>query len=373
MGSYSVGAKPYALICISLMGAILLASLQVKPDRIRKMIRFILAGSIFSTTINLAAYLSPAIAAVTGPTLGAFGKGDPFRTEGIQLDAVDEGASSRIGPAIEIANLISRWLVSVRDPLLCLVRPLTAILIVIALTAAASSGYRNTVISIGMTLAFGSYYWGGLRSVFVGGTLALAAYVLLALINPIAPLPPNIQRSLTILPGPWEQRYKDDAKDSTEWRTEMWRLALTTDRYIQNKILGDGIGLTEKEYRFLAGLRDVKSGISEKMAQERAMMTQAYHSGPVQTVRVTGYLGLIILLYALGVVAVHAHRLIIRSRGTEWFGPMLFLCLHMVWHPLFFVFVFGNFGDDVPALLMNMGILRLIEKNLPANELRPIA
>ena len=152
----------------------------------------------------------------------------------------------------------------------------------------------------------------------------------------------------------------------------MWRLALTTDRYIQNKILGDGIGMTEREYRFLASLADAKS-VSDEMTQERAMATQAYHSGPVQTVRVTGYLGLIILIYALSVVAIRAHRLIIRSRGTPWFGPMLFLCLHMVWHPLFFIFVFGSFGDDVPALFMNMGILRLLEKNLPVNELRPIS
>lgn len=371
MGSDSVGAKPYALIAITTMGAILLASLRVTPDRIHRMIRFVLTFSIFSMTVNLLAYLSPAIARVTGPTLGAFGKGNPFRADEIQLRAADTGVATRIGPAAETANVISRWLISMRNPLLCLTHPMWAILLLIVGFAAMSAGYRNVLIATGLTLAFGSYYWGGIRSVFVGGVLALVAYTLLALINPIAPLPPNVQRSLTILPGPWEQRYKDDAEASTEWRTEMWRLALTTDRYIQNKIFGDGLGMTESEYRFLASLADAKY-VSDEMTQERAMVTQAYHSGPVQTVRVTGYVGLIILLYALGVVAVHAHRLITRSRGTPWFGPMLFLCLHMVWHPLFFIFVFGNFGDDVPALFMNMGILRLLEKNLPANELRAL-
>ena len=64
-------------------------------------------------------------------------------------------------------------------------------------------------------------------------------------------------------------------------------------------------------------------------------------------------------------VSVRAHRLIKLSRGSEWFGVVLFLTLHMVWHPIFFVFVFGAFKEDVPALLMNMGILRLIENNLP--------
>ena len=363
LGSDTVGAKPYAMIVISTLGGLLLASLDVTPDRVRRAARAWLLGSVFSTTVNLLAYLSGTVASITGPVFGAFGKNDPFADSGFNQGLVDTSAATRIGAAGELSGLVSRWLASVRNPFRSLAHPFWGSLVLLSLASAAMTGFRNALISTGLTLAFGTFYWGRGRSVLAAGFLAAIGYLLLVLINPIAPLPPNVQRTMTILPGPWDQKYKDDAKDSTEWRTTMWTLALTTDRYIQNKVFGDGLGMTQKEYNTI--ISTTGNIVSNEMSQERAMATQAYHSGPVQTVRVSGYVGLVILLYALILVAVHAHRMIIRSRGTEWFGVVLFMVLHMVWHPIFFTFVFGAFGDDVPSLFINIGVLRLIENNLP--------
>ena len=370
-GTESVGAKPYLLIVFSTVGFVILTTLKVAPDRIRKAMWVTLAGALASTFVNTLAYFSSAVAAITGPTLGAFGKGEAFRQTRADLEVVDPTRATRIGFAIEVSNVLSRWITAKLNPLRCLLNPFWGILLITAVAAAALSGYRNALIATGLTLICGAYYWGRFVSVVIAGFLGLIAYLLLVMVNPVMPLPPNIQRSMTVLPGPWEDQYKEDAKASTKWRTDMWKLALTTDRYIQNKFLGDGLGMTQKEYRFVASLADYKA-ISDEMTQERAMATQAYHSGPVQTIRVTGYLGLIVLLYAMIVVAVRAHRLILRSRHTEWFGVVLFLTLHMVWHPFFFTFVFGAYSEDVPSLLINMGLLRLIEKNLPLENLAPV-
>jgi hypothetical protein len=370
-GTDSVGAKPYMLIIISTIGFVVLASLRVSPDRIRKAMWVTLGGSLASTAINTLAYFSSAVAAITGPTLGAFGKGDFLKQGRADLEVVDPTRATRVGFAIEVSNLLSRWITSKRNPLRCLMNPFWGGILIVAVAAAALSGYRNALVATGLTLVCGAYYWGRFVSVVIAGFLGLIAYLLLVMVNPVVPLPPNIQRTMTILPGPWEDQYKEDAKASTKWRTDMWKLALTTDRYIQNKFLGDGLGMTQQEYRFVASLADFKA-ISDEMTQERAMATQAYHSGPVQTIRVTGYVGLIVLLYAMILVAVRAHRLIMRCKGTEWFGVVLFLTMHMVWHPFFFTFVFGAYGDDVPALLMNMGMLRLIEKNLPLQSVAPV-
>jgi hypothetical protein len=366
MGSTNVGAKPYFNVVVATMGAILLASLRVTPERLVSARNWMLTGSLFSWVTNSLAFFIPSVAAVTGKLLGAWGRVTQADF-GMNVDPnapVDSTAATRIGPAVEGASLLSRWLCSVRNPFRAMINPLWGGMVLASIAMAGLSGYRNTLIATGFTLAFATYYWGRRRAVLGASFMALIGYVLLVIINPIAPLPPNIQRTLTIIPGTWEDKYKEDAKASSEWRVEMWKLVLFTDRYIENKYIGDGLGLTQKEYLFLQNLGSLKM-LSSEMTQERALMTQAYHSGPVQTVRVTGYVGLIVLLFAMIVVAVRAHRLILRYRGTEWFGTILFMTLHMVWHPIFFVFVFGAFKEDMPALLMNMGILRLLEKNLP--------
>jgi hypothetical protein len=37
----------------------------------------------------------------------------------------------------------------------------------------------------------------------------------------------------------------------------------------------------------------------------------------------------------------------------------------MIWYPVFFVFIFGGFQADGVAILINAGMLRLLQNNLP--------
>jgi len=99
--------------------------------------------------------------------------------------------------------------------------------------------------------------------------------------------------------------------------------------------------------------------------QEAMMITGSYHSGPVQTVRTLGYVGLIILVLAMIRMAVHAHRQMIRCRGTEWYPLALLIGVPVIVLPPFFVFVFGEFGKDVSVLFLSYGMMSLLEKNLP--------
>jgi hypothetical protein len=64
-------------------------------------------------------------------------------------------------------------------------------------------------------------------------------------------------------------------------------------------------------------------------------------------------------------MAVHAHRQIIRCRGTEWYPLALFIGVPVIVLPPFFVFVFGEFGKDVSVLFLSYGMISLLEKNLP--------
>jgi hypothetical protein len=237
----------------------------------------------------------------------------------------------------------------------------------VVVVAAGLSGFRNVIALVGVTLLLGIAYRSGFGGVALSIFGGIGGLVLLALLNTIHPLPPNIQRSLTFLPGTWEERYKRDAEGSSEWRFEIWREVLLTDRWIQNKWLGDGLGFTAAELTAQMNQREgSRAGLSGfDIHRENILSNGDYHSGPVSTVRIIGYLGLIIFLLAQIRLAVHAHRQILRCRGTEWFPLALFTGIPLIYGPLFFVFIFGDFRSNSVAFLLAVGMIRLLENNLP--------
>jgi hypothetical protein len=240
-------------------------------------------------------------------------------------------------------------------------------LILTAVIAAGLSGFRNSIITVGMTFLLGIAYRSGFGGVAISIFGGFGGLALLAVVNTMHPLPPNLQRSLTFLPGTWEQRYKDDAEGSSEWRFEVWREVLLTDRWIHHKLLGDGLGFSAAELAAQMNSRKGNSvGISGFDAHRETILSNGdYHSGPVSTIRVIGYIGLIFFLLAQIRLAVHAHRQILRCRGTEWYPLALFIGIPLIYGPLYFVFIFGDFKSNAAAFLLAAGMIRLLENNLP--------
>jgi hypothetical protein len=243
-------------------------------------------------------------------------------------------------------------------------------LVLLSFAFAAFSGYRNVIGAVGLTYMVGLFYRGHMLSVLAAGLFSILILGFLAFGNLVMPLPPNIQRSLSFLPGTWEESYRRDSKESSEWRVAIWKEALLTDRWIHNKWLGDGMGFTATD---LAMQQSVKArklkgrfGVSGFDLQREAILANGdYHSGPVSAVRTIGYVGLLVMALAQLRLVVHAHRQIMRCKGTEWYPVALFFCIPIIWNPVFFWLIFGGFGGDAPFILMSAGMLRMLENNLP--------
>lgn len=363
-GSDLIGARPYFNVAVAAMGGVLLGTVVVTPEKIRSAMHWMLAGGIISFCLNIIPFIAPSLIPITGRLYGAMGG---YRELQPGMPMVQEaGNAGRIMPATEIGILLSRWLSSRMNPLKKLLHPFWLMMILTSVAAVAFGGFRSGFAAVVFNFAFGTFYWGRLGSFITGAFLGATAVALVAFINLLAPLPPNVQRTLSFLPGTWEKRIVEDAEGSTAWRVEMWKEALTTDRYIHNKMLGDGLGFSARELaaqKLMEGLQ--ASGASGfDVQRDYVLVTGEYHSGLVQTIRVTGYVGLVLLLAAMTLNAVRAHRLIARVRGTQYFVVVCFFCIPMVWHPIFFTFVYGAFGTDLPLLLINMGFLRMMENNL---------
>ena len=362
-GGGSVGGRPYVLFAISLASALLLGSLIIPISEIKWLVRLYVSAGLLNFGLSLGGYIFP-----------NFGTWFGVATVGTEIKAFAESSSdvqvARISFLGETAKNLSLWISMKVSPLKACLSPMWAPLVLITFVFAGLSGFRNEMIAIILTYTVALFYRGGGLSVVFSCLAATGMLVMIALINTIVPLPGNIQRSLSFLPGTWNQQIAEGASDSTEWRVEMWKEALFTDYWIHNKLLGDGLGFTQQELTWMMSMNEnalggaVGSG-KLTMQQQHMLITGSYHSGPVSSVRVVGYAGLVIFLIALIRLAVHAHRQIIRCRGTEWYPLALLIGIPKVWSPFFFVFVFGDFAVAILIFCIGTALIRILEKNVP--------
>jgi len=355
-GAGNVGARPYFAVTLAFFSSLILGNIVVPPSEIRWAFRLSIIGTL--------------LGAILSQIRSSGGGGAATFEQGTQLD--DGSFSARLGVLSTLATEVARILVSFLSPLRAMGHPFWALVILFCFVAAAMSGFRNAIASLGLILLFGIAYRSGGFAVFGSLLVGATGLALIAFVNLVTPLPGNIQRALSPFPGTWEKKHVEGADESTKWRVDMWKEALFTEYWIKNKILGDGLGFTRVELSMMenrgsgaggGNLDNRNSGMTKQ--QEAMMITGGYHSGPVQTVRIVGYVGLIVLVLAMSRMAVYAHRQILRCRGTEWFPLSLYFCIPVIVLPFFFVLIFGDFGKDVSALFLSYGMISLFEKNLP--------
>ncbi len=363
-GSSTVGGKPYALFIITVVTASLVSIQSVPPKELVWFVRLTMLGAWLNFSFGALGKVFPGIGYYMG---ASFATDVAQETNLSKRHAVDEGQAGRVSFVRQISTDLAAWVCCKVPPLKACFHPLWAPLIGFTLLAGAFSGFRSQFAAVALTYVVGILYRGGLRHLILSSLIVSAGLVLLGLVNLVHPLPPNVQRSLTMLPGTWEERYKDDTQQSTDWRIQMWIDALSSNRYIQNRTLGDGLGMTLEQLEKANALRDsaaVGAGGLD-MHRESMMIAGDYHSGPVQTIRTVGYLGLVVLMIGLTRLAVHAHRQIMRCRDTEWYSVALFVGNVYLWYLLSWTFIIGSFSTGATMLLMGTAFIKLLENNLP--------
>lgn len=365
-GGSQIGGRPYVLFIMTLVVALILSGITVQPSQLKNALKLSIFGGLINFALGFLGWLwSPLgyMFGVAGPRSDA---------NGAQLEAVDPTRAGRIDFIVHVPIMFARWVSSFMNPIRACFTLRWAPLVFLSFGFAAISGYRNVVASVGLTYLVGLAYRGGIVSLLGSGLLGAMALASLAIINVAMPLPANLQRALAFLPGTWGERYVLDTKDSSNWRFEMWEEVLTTNRWIENKLLGDGLGFSAKELQLQSQMLGKNRGSSVGVsgfdqAREYVLISGDYHSGPVSAIRAIGYIGLAVMLCAQIRLVVHAHRLVRGYQNSEWFPLVLFFCIPIIWFPIFFVFIFGGFQADGVAILLNAGMLRLLQNNLPSD------
>ena len=363
-GGDTVGGRSYIEFSIACAVFFLLSSYRIPVRELYWYLWLSIIGGILSFGLSVFGRFVPAVGSWYGASGGA--------TEGFSegRDEFDVERATRIGFLGHAARDISLWVSSFISPLKALIRPHWLGLILISIAFATLSGFRINIGWVGLTYCAALLYRGGFPHFAVSAILGAIGLAFLAFVNAATPLPLNVQRSLSFLPGTWDPQIKHEAQQSTDWRVEIWEEVLLTDRWIRNKWLGDGFGFSRQELELQLELRDATNrhirSISGLGTHRDAILASAdYHSGPVQTIRMIGYVGLAVLLLAMFRLGVHAHRLMRAYRHTSWFPLTLFIGLPCIFYPIFFIFIFGTFQIGVTALLISATMVRILQRNLP--------
>jgi hypothetical protein len=360
-GGMTVGGKAYFVFLLTLVSAFYLASLVVDVKDLKRVVALSIAGSLVNISIALVGKVVPIVGYYTGANYQI--------NQGYAAPVREAGSATRFLEASVFGQRLALWICSFREPLRAALHPGWFFLIVLSGFCALQGGFRSGFAALMMTYFVGIWYRGGMLHVVLAGIMGAGAIAALAVVNAVMPLPPNVQRTLTFLPGTWEERYVRDAKGSTEWRMEIWKEVLLTDRWISNKIFGDGLGFNASQLRYQISLEQAQIGrigfSGWDLQREGVLASGDYHSGPISSVRVVGYVGLLVVVLFQIRLAVHAHRQIMRCRGTEWYPLALMIGIPLIWGPAFFHIVFGDFRSECISLLMGAAMVRMLERNLP--------
>ncbi len=190
---------------------------------------------------------------------------------------------SGMGPA---AAAIQSWLL-VRygiQGLFEVRHPWRAGLFFLSIVGAMFSGFRSSMVTLLLLLAFQFYFERLLRTRFFPIVLAGAVAGLAIVMITAERLPMALQRTLTFLPIQVDPMVRRDAEGTIEWRVQMWKLLVKEiPEYFW---IGKGFAMDPTDM-YLAG-EAAKRGHLESF--EGAKLAGDYHSGPLSLIIPLGIL-----------------------------------------------------------------------------------
>jgi hypothetical protein len=360
-GSSMVGGRPYFETVIAVLAYIVLTRVPLGPGLARAL-PCLMAGpqiavSLLSALTHFLPQLGPAVSKI-------------YSQVEVSSDTTDlPGQGNEIEDArvygLEFGNRAAALALISYFPPLSLLNPtrcLRFVLFALVCVGFALAGFRSEIMGFAACFLLAAYFRNGLLKALQ--TLGLLAIVVAGLIGAQSAgvhLPLTAQRALSFLPGDWDNEAKSAAEESSDWRFYMWQVALNSNEFIKNKLLGDGFGFSGYELQIMNQAEDSSggNGFVGGDPQESYMIVGAFHSGPISAIRYVGWVGLALYLALLFVAARYAWRLIKAAASTPFLPLALFIGLPAVFEPARYIFIYGAFDTGFPETIFTCAMIRL--------------
>jgi hypothetical protein len=364
MQSSMVGGRPYFEIALAFGAFMILSRVQITDFIARSFPLFFVFPSWCVAVLDVIARLVPQTAyplAMIYSGVGSAGVTSAFQQEA-QLGETRMIGMQNAGISSVLALCAKYNPITLISPFY----PLRAVLLGIAFGAIFLSGFRSMLLFGMVAFALSVLLRGRLKDFWIAGAVMLLVVVaLISLQGSVLQLPRTMQRALSWLPGDWDQTAVADAEGSSQWRFEMWEWAWNDDRIIRDKIWGQGFGLSIEDMNLIASSLVAGGGGASLLGgsdRENFMISGAFHSGPLSTIKYIGVVGLALYYPLMCYMALLAGRLCIQARGTKAFTLALFVGIPIIYEPFNFVVVFGGLDSNYAQLLFWAGLLNMTQR-----------
>ncbi len=361
LGGEVGGGKPYFVFALGLAAYVLVATANADIRSWRWAVLAFAVGAALDNLIAIAGETSPTFAKYVLRYYSnvSFAAAQDLNWS-TDIEDVRLGSLGRLGALLGLVAC-TFW-----RPLgaLDLGKPWRAVTAIGAVVLLFLGGGRGPMARLVTNFIYGSALRGKWMDVVIGCTAGIMFLAGLIVAMPTNQLPYSVQRVLSALPGLNLNLRSDvvaDATHSSELRFDMWRLALTSDKYIDNKILGDGFQVKQRELdaRLAYTFGDYRmSGGMDTL--EMFMSTGSYHGFHAETIRFTGVVGLIAASGALIVFGVFGMRCIRRYRDSPHFGFVMFVSMPFLIHWWWFWVIFGSYREQMPSTIATAGLVKLL-------------
>lgn len=364
-GGETLGGRPYFDYAVAIVSYFLLTIVKTDIKTLKKVVIVVITANILDDLIRATSTLSGTFARFVAQFYGNVDFEANFQGAAYEVDVMN----TRFGGFAGLGLTLCLICYAFRRPLSCIVPiPIWAFFAnFFGVIFILFSGFRSGLVQIGCYFIAGSLIrrrpFDAVLAGVAGGTIVLIYGAAFGLSG----LPMPVQRALSFLPFEVSAQAKHAAESSSDWRFEMWRLVLSSDKYIKNKMLGDGFGFSRAEHE--AQMKAVEGfGAYAGDSIDMFIAKGSYHGWHVEAIRFTGVLGLVIGVILLFGFASSAWKGMKHFKGTEYFGCVCFICIPIFIEPFFHIFVFGSYKSTFIQLIAMAGIVRLID-NIRANEL----
>jgi len=369
LGGDRVGGKPYVDVLLGVMAYLILRGRRISPIIAKKLPLFVVFSNVFTSGAAALGFFFPQL----GDSLSYFYS--VFSSTGtVGITSYNLSSAGRLIFLQSGAEALILYVVSACNPIRIfdINNYRFGMFYLLGIFGILASGFRSAIIQSFLVTSVSVILrerFNGIVKIAV--TLFVLATGAIAISYLPIKLPTTFQRAICFLPGNWDQEAVIDAQDTTDWRLEMWEMVLNSDKYIHQKVLGDGFGYLRADFERSIEIGSGNAQLSATEArQEMFMINGDFHSGPLGAIKFVGVVGLALLLPVFFLAVKMALNLIKASLGTEFQFCAYFFSLPIIILPLIFFFVIGDYRQDFITVMFFVGMMEMLENSI--NESRKV-
>jgi hypothetical protein len=343
LGSSSIGGKRYLFLISGILSFFAITAQRIPANKADQYINLYFLGALSGIIGQVASLIGPSVSVIFlmfPVDLSVIGGG---------LDGANPGVMRLSGLAITSIAVMA-WMLARYGlkGVLATSKHWRTVVFVGCFVACLFGGFRSMLLMNLVTCAILFYMEGLTKSRLMPVLLIVGVFMIVSVIPFVNKMPLSVQRSLAFLPLQIDPEAELSAKESTQWRLDMWNEVLpTVPRYL---ILGKGYGIDSADFDMMSrglGRGEIGAAGSE--------LAGDYHNGPLSLIIPFGIFGTAAFLWFLvaGLRVLHRNY---RYGDPTYLTLNRFLLTNYIVKIISFFFVFGSFHSDMLFFIGPVGL-----------------